>query len=82
MSKAKPEHLDILGQPITEGAYVAVSHHNQLYVCKVGKMTPKMIRAHPLKYPCRNSGWLKYTTETVILSGPDALAYILKHAGQ
>ncbi|HEY6436616.1 MAG TPA: hypothetical protein VIY47_08500 [Ignavibacteriaceae bacterium] len=81
MPATPQEHLDILGQPVFEGAYVAVSHFNQLYICKVGKMTPKMIRAHPLKYLGRNSGWLKYTSETVILSGEDALAYILKHAG-
>lgn len=80
MSKESVIHQDILGQPVEVGNYVAVSHHNSLYICKVGKITNKMVRVHPLKGYRSRSGWLKYTSEIVILSGPDAMVYILKHA--
>lgn len=83
MPKEKVEHVDILGQPVSEGSYVAVSHKNGLYVCKITKLTEKMARVTPIKGYYRNSdGWLVYTSQCVILSGPDALAYILINEGK
>lgn len=82
MEKEVIEHLDIIGQPIEEGNYVALSHHNMMYVCQIIKLHPKMIRAKPIKSGYRSAdGFLVYSNQTVILSGSDALAYILKHAG-
>lgn len=74
------EHKDILGQPLKEGNYVAISHHNQLQICLITKLSSKMMRAKPLKGYYRGDGHLKYPDQSVLLSGPDALAYILKNA--
>jgi hypothetical protein len=76
-------HKDILGQPLHEGNYVAVSHRNIMYVCQIKKLTPKMMRVVPIKNAYHgDEGWLKYDTESVLLSGPDALAYILTNFGK
>ena len=80
MPAAKIEHVDILGQPLAEGNYVAISHHNSMYICKIVKVTPKKIRAQPIKWK-GDGGLLIYPTDSVLLSGPDALAYILKNSG-
>ena len=74
-------HVDKLGQPIEAGMYVVASHRNSLYICKVTKVHPKQLRIHSVKKSVSTGdGWLVYPSETVILSGPDALAYILKYA--
>lgn len=80
MPKEKIEHVDILGQPLAEGNYVAVSHHNMMYVCQIVKITPKKIRAKPLKWRGED-GILKSPQDSVLLSGPDAMVYILKNSG-
>ena len=80
MAKAKVEHVDIIGQPIDEGKYVAISHHNSLYVGQITKMTGKMIRVMPLSGHY-SDGILKYPGQAVLLSGPDAMVYILRNAG-
>lgn len=82
--ESKNQHSDILGQPLSVGNYVAVAHRNGLYICSISKITPKQVRVLPLSksvYVSRNTGWLKYPSEMVVLSGPDALVYILRHAG-
>jgi hypothetical protein len=75
-------HEDILGQPLSEGNYVAISHHNMMYVCQVKKLNPKMMRVVPIQKGYRSDdGFLKYSDQCVLLSGPDALVYILKYSG-
>jgi len=74
------EHFDILGQPLAEGNYVAISHHNTMYVCQIKKITPKKLKALPIKWKS-GDGILVYPQDSVLLSGPDALAYILKNSG-
>lgn len=74
------EHVDILGQPLTEGNYVVTCQHNTLYVCQIKKLNPKKLRVCPLKGYYRQEGWLKYPSDLVLLSGPDAMVYILKNA--
>jgi hypothetical protein len=81
MAKEAPEHVDILGQPLAEGNYVAISQSNIMYVCQIKKITPKQIRVCPIKGRYSETGWLKYPSDSVLLSGPDALAYILKNSG-
>ncbi len=83
MAKLITEHLDILGQPLSEGNYVAVSHRNALQVCQITKINPKMMRVIPVKkeYMWRREGHLIYSHQSILLSGPDALAYILTYAG-
>ncbi len=81
MAKAQIVHKDILGQDLIEGNYVAASHHNSMYICRVIKITPKQIRIVNVKSNSRlDTGWLKYSSETVKLSGEDAMAFILTYA--
>ena len=49
MPKEKVEHKDILGQPLSEGNYVAISHHNAMHICSIKKLNPKMMRVIPIK---------------------------------
>jgi hypothetical protein len=80
--KEAPVHLDILGQPLSEGNYVALAHHNMLQICKIVKLNPKMMRAVPVRGNYRaDGGYLVYSNQAILLSGPDALAYILTYAG-
>lgn len=82
MPTEKVEHVDILGQPLTEGSYVAVSRGNTMYICRITKITPKMMRAIPIHgYGSTGTGWLIYSENSVLLSGEDALVYILKYSG-
>ena len=72
-------HEDILGQPISLGSYMAVARSNTLDICSVIKITPKMLRVVPIKRS-ESNGYFVYPSETVILSGPDAMVYILKNS--
>lgn len=82
MAKEQPIHEDILGQPLSEGNYVAISHRNMMKICQIKKLNPKMMRVIPIQKGYRSEdGYLIYSDQAVLLSGPDALAYILKHAG-
>ena len=74
--------MDILGQPLVEGNYVAVSHKNSLQICQISRLSPKMMRVVPVKNTYyRGDGHLIYGDQAILLSGPDALAYILTYAG-
>lgn len=87
-SKTKIEQVDILGQILEIGNYVAVGKGNAMYICQVCKLTPKMIRAKPIRsqdshilgWSNKDNGVLIYSSNTVKLSGEDAVAYILKYA--
>lgn len=79
MAKVIEKQLDILGQEVNEGNYVAVSHHNMLHIAQIVRITPKMMRVKTIgKY---KSEMQVYSTQSILLSGPDALVYILKYAG-
>lgn len=71
-------HKDLLGNPITETSKLAVSHRNSLYICSIVKITEKMMRVKPIKTTYRSGGFLVYPDQTVVVDGPDVLAYILK----
>ena len=79
MAKEQLKHKDILGQIVNEGNYVAISHHNSLYICQVTRLSSKMMRVSPIQR--RGIEYLKYSDQSVLLSSPDALAYILIHSG-
>lgn len=68
---------DILGQPITLGCHVAVPRRNSLLICKVTKISPKMIHVMNVdkNYP---TDFMVYPQDSVRIDGPDVLAYILK----
>jgi len=71
------EKVDILGQPIDIGCHVAVPRRNSLLICKVTKISPKMVHVKNVdtKYPVE---FMIRPTDAVRLDGPDVLAYILK----
>lgn len=86
MAKAVPEHKDILGQELKNGSYVAIARRNDMKICCIVKITPKQLRVVPIKGRMNREwaptdGWLVYPTDTVLLSGEDAVAYILKNTG-
>ena len=75
------EHKDLLGNPITENSKLAVSHHNSLKICSIVKLNPKMLRVKPINQHYRGDGYLVYPTQTVVVDGPDVMAYILRGNG-
>lgn len=80
---AKFEHVDVLGQSIHENSYLAVARRNQLHICKIVKITSKMLRVIDVTTAVNSyskDGYLVYPSETVILSGEDAVMYILRYA--
>ena len=78
--KIKSEHKDILGNIIEENSKLAVSHHNELKICSIVKILPKMLRVKPLHGYYRE-GFLVHDKQTVIVDGPDVTAYMLKGPG-
>jgi len=73
------EHKDVLGNPITVDSKLAVARHNDLVVCSIVRITPKMIRVKPLKTNgYRASEYLAYPNNCVVVDGPDVMAYILR----
>jgi len=74
------DHRDLLGREVHENDAVAYTHHNQLYVGKVIKITPKQVRVVPLLSNYRSdTGYLKYTNQCVLIGGPDLTAHLLKN---
>lgn len=83
MAKTKkdlPEHKDVIGVPIHVGSKVAVARSNSLMVCSVLELCPKMIKVKPITSGYRQDGIVVYSSATVVIEGPDVLAYILKMA--
>ena len=80
-TKVIPEdHKDLLGRVVTEGDAVAFTHQNSLYVGKVIKITPKQVRVVDLLSKYRDeTGYLKYTSQCVLVGGPELTYLILKH---
>ena len=79
--KPAPVHLDKLGREITEGACVAVAHHNTLAVATVVKLTPKMVRIKIANIT--TNSWYqghhnKYGDQMVVIEGPSVTMYLLK----
>jgi hypothetical protein len=73
------QHSDILGEPLNLGNYVAIARHNSLVVCTIIKMTPKQLRVKPIRYK-NDDGWLVYPSDAILLSGENALMYVLTNA--
>lgn len=76
-------HKDKLGQELQEGNYVAASHRNCMYVCKITKINKVMLRIVNIESQPSGrgtDGWLVYPLETIKLEGEGAMFYILKYA--
>lgn len=73
-------HTDVLGNVITETSKLAVARGNMLRICSVLKITDKMLRVRHLVgmgAQC-STGFLVYPSQTVVVDGPDLLAYVIK----
>ncbi len=80
IKKQKEESLkvDILGQPLVVGCYVAAPRSNMLKVCQIEKLSNKMIHLKAVNKTGYRDEFMIYPQFAVRLDGPDALAYILK----
>ena len=81
MAKETVQHKDLLGNLILPESKLAVSHRNNLKICSILKITPKMMRVKPLfetSYWRDEDGYLVYPSQCVVVDGPDVLAYILR----
>jgi hypothetical protein len=79
--KPAPVHLDKLGREITEGACVAVAHHNSLAVATVVKINPKTVKIKIANIT--TNSWYsgvhnKYGDQMVVIDGPLVTMYLLK----
>lgn len=75
------QHKDLLGNPIEPTSKLAVSHRNSLKICSILKITPKMMRVKPLfatGYWREEDGYLVYPSQSVVVDGPDVMAYVLR----
>ena len=80
-TKVQPDqHLDLLGREVHEDDAVGFCHHNQMYVGKVIKITPKQVRVVDMLSKYRDdTGYLKYTNQCVLIGGPDLTMHLLKN---
>ena len=76
--KPKEDKLDILGQILIEGCYVAAPRSNMLKVCQITKLSAKMVHVKSVNKTGYKDEFMTYPDHVVRLDGPDALAYILK----
>lgn len=73
-------HLDILGHTIEVGSFVAVPGTYELKLCKVIKMTTKMIRVEKLNQKApKIKSMLVYSSQTILVDEDHILAYLLKN---
>lgn len=74
------EHKDLLGREVKIDDFVGFVHHNSMYVGKVTKVTPKQVRVIPVLSNYRSdTGYLKYTSQCVLIGGPELTYLILRH---
>jgi hypothetical protein len=80
MTTSPSLHVDILGNLINIGTYVAVPGQYELRLCKVIKMTNKMIRVEELnqKTP-KIKSMLVYSSQTILVDEDHIIAYLLKN---
>jgi hypothetical protein len=77
---AEEPKADILGQPLAIGCYVAAPRHSMLKICRVDKISNKMIHLRAIeKTSSRHlDEFMSYPHYVVRLDGPDVMAHILK----
>jgi len=77
LTKETPEHKDKLGRTIQVGDFVAYPQSNSLYVGKITKLNPKMVKV--LQLPKAKSDYNKYPSDVVRLDASDMTWYMLKN---
>lgn len=71
-------HRDKLGFEIKIGDIVTYPKSNSLYIGKVVKLNPKMIRIERVPETKYKSSCLMYSMDVIILDPTDVLAHVLK----
>lgn len=79
--KEQVKHYDILGDELKLGSYVATHFCGDMAICNITKICNKTIRVKPVINYRSKIGYLVHPSETILISGESALAYILKHVG-
>lgn len=77
MAKEIPEHKDKLGRTISIGDFVAYPQSNSLYVGKITKLNPKMVKV--LALPRAKWDHNKYPDDVVKLEATDMTWFMLKN---
>lgn len=75
MVKKAVVHLDIIGNPILLSSKLAVARHNELVICSVTQITPKMLRVATVR---GSDTYLIHPEQAVVLDGQSLLVYLLK----
>ena len=78
MSKEIPNHVDLLGNPISLGNCVAFPHTNSLTIGIVTKLNPKMVQVKRVGAWRHVRKFNKYPTDMVVLNSQDVTMYLLK----
>ena len=78
---AIPEHTDILGQPLEVGDCVVFPSSNTMYIGKIVKLNPKMVKVAKVPGGKYTSEWNKYPGDLAKVSGPEVTMFLLKHQG-
>lgn len=81
MPKEEIEHRDKMGRLLKVGDCVAYPDSNRLEIGTIKRLTPKMTMVSelgPKKYYWQNSGSRKYSSDLVLLEGPEVTLYLLR----
>lgn len=79
VKKEKQPHLDVLGRELAEGDFVAAPYHNTLTVCKILRLTPKMLKLSKLNVVHKKE-ITRYPFECALLPRDDVTFHILRTA--
>ena len=77
----KPEHFDRLNNKIELGDVVVFPIANNLYIGRITKLNPKMVKVEEIKD--KSSSWKreynKYSVDIVKVPEKDAIVFLLKN---
>lgn len=73
-------HRDMLGRKLKVGDFVAYPRRNSQRIGQIIKMNPKMPRVQEITNRKYGNEANIYTTDMVLLDGPDVTFYILKNS--
>ena len=72
-------HQDKLNRVLTADQVVVFSHHNHLYIGRITKLTPKMVRIRFLGHKTKLVV-VKYPNDVIRLDESDVSWYLLKNS--
>lgn len=79
-TKTEIVHRDMLGRKLKVGDFVAYPRRNLQCIGQIVKMNPKMPRVQQISNKVYGREANIYTTDMVLLDGPDVTFYILKNS--